>query len=175
MKRRPPPRRPGRVLALVLAACGGDDRAARATTAAAPATTAATTVTGNITVFAAASLTASFNEIGTAFTKANPDAKTTFNFDASSALVHQITQGAPADVFASADKANMDKLTDAGQNAGSPEVFATNELAIIVEPGNPKGINGLADLARLRRAVRDLRPRGADAAATRPRRWPRRA
>ena len=65
---------------------------------------------GNITVFAAASLTAVFNEIGTAFTKANPDAKVTFSFDASSALVQQITQGAPADVFASADTANMDKL-----------------------------------------------------------------
>ena len=67
---------------------------------------------GDITVFAAASLTDSFTEIGDAFTEANPDAKVTFSFDASSALVQQITQGAPADVFASADTANMDKLTD---------------------------------------------------------------
>ena len=70
-------------------------------------------------VFAAASLTDSFTEIGTAFTAANPDAKATFSFDASSALVTQITEGAPADVFASADVANMDKLVDAGSTAPS--------------------------------------------------------
>ncbi len=71
----------------------------------------------------------------------------TFNFAASSDLVTQINEGAPADVFASADEANMTKLTDAGDNAGEPEVFATNSLQIIVEPGNPKGITGVADLA----------------------------
>jgi molybdate transport system substrate-binding protein len=99
-------------------------------------------------VFAAASLTDAFNEVGAAFTKANPDAKATFSFDASSALVQQITQGAPADVFASADIANMDKLTSAGLNGTSPEVFATNLLGLIVPAGNPKGITGVADLAK---------------------------
>src|SRR5262245_38659126 len=120
------------LLGALLAACGGDDSDGPATTTAAPTTagTAATTttppVTGNVTVFAAASLTAAFNDIGAAFTKANPQAKTTFSFDASSALVGQIVQGAPADVFASADTANMDKLTKPSLNAEPPVVFATN-------------------------------------------------
>src|SRR5829696_3761603 len=74
-------------------------------------------------------------------------AEATFSFDASSALVQQITQGAPADLFASADTANMDKLTMPGLNGTAPVVFATNLLAVIVAKGNPKGITGVADLA----------------------------
>ena len=125
------------------------------TTTTAPATTAPTTttapkVTGDITVLAAASLTDSFKEIGTAFEAANPGSKVTFSFAASSALVTQINQGAPADVFASADTANMDKLTAAsGAGVSAPPVtFATNKLQIIVGKGNPKGITGVADLAK---------------------------
>jgi molybdate transport system substrate-binding protein len=142
---------------LVAAACGSDDSSsssttsAVATTASSAATTTTTTtppVTGNITVFAAASLTAAFNDIGAAFAKANPQAKATFSYDASSALVAQIIQGAPADVFASADTANMDKLTTPGLNAAPPVIFATNLLGIIVPKGNPKGITGVADLAK---------------------------
>ena len=143
------------VLALGAAACGSDDDGSSADTTAAavateaPATTAAATtetptttapgVEGDITVFAAASLTEAFTEVGEAFTAANPDAKATFTFDASSALVQQITEGAPADVFASADTANMDKLTEPGLNGSEPVVFATNLLTIIVAPGNPEG------------------------------------
>ena len=144
------------MLGLVAAACGSDNDASSSTTAA-PTTAAATTaaaptttvpaVKGDITVFAAASLTDSFKEIGAAFTKANPGTTATFSFDASSALVQQITQGAPADVFASADTANMDKLTTPGLNGSAPVVFATNLLAVIVPKGNPKGITGVADLA----------------------------
>ena len=149
------------LLLLVGVACGDDSGSSTASTGA-PATTGSTgssaassspastaaPVSGDITVFAAASLTDSFNEIGAAFTKANPDSKVTFSFDASSALVQQITQGAPADVFASADTANMDKLTSAGLNGTEPVVFATNSLAIIVPKGNPAGIAGVADLAK---------------------------
>lgn len=101
----------------------------------------------DITVFAAASLTAAFTELGDAFTAANPDAEVTFNFAGSSDLVAQITEGAPVDVFASADLANMAKLTDTGLDADDPVVFATNVAEIIVEPGNPLGITGVADLA----------------------------
>jgi molybdate transport system substrate-binding protein len=126
------------VLALLAAGCG-DDGPGAATTA--PG------VEGAITVFAAASLTDAFTDVGEAFTAANPDAKAEFSFDASSALVQQISEGAPADVFASADTANMDKLVDAGMNGSEPVVFATNLLAIIVAQGNPKGITGVADLA----------------------------
>jgi len=130
------------LLGLVAAACGSDNSGSASAT-----TTTAKAVTGDITVFAAASLTESFKEIGAAFTKANPGAEATFSFDASSALVQQITQGAPADLFASADTANMDKLTMPGLNGTAPVVFATNLLAVIVAKGNPKGITGVADLA----------------------------
>jgi molybdate transport system substrate-binding protein len=120
------------LLALVPACGDGDDSAGSS---------------GDVTVFAAASLTAAFTEIGDAFTAANPDADVTFNFAASSELVTQINEGgAPADVFASADQSNMTKLTDAGNNGSDPAVFATNLLEIIVGPGNPKGITGIADL-----------------------------
>jgi molybdate transport system substrate-binding protein len=140
----------------LLGACGDDsDRGSSSTaapdestaTSSAPATEAVG-VSGDITVFAAASLTDAFTDIGTAFTEANPDAKVTFSFDASSALVQQITQGAPADVFASADTSNMDKLTQAGLNGSDPVIFATNLLAIIVPKGNPAGVAGVADLAK---------------------------
>ncbi|HEY7628378.1 MAG TPA: molybdate ABC transporter substrate-binding protein [Ilumatobacteraceae bacterium] len=120
------------------AGCGSDEAA----------TTTDAAVTGEITVFAAASLTAAYTEIGEAFTTAHPGANVQFSFDASSSLVTQINEGAPADVFAAADQANMKKLTDAGGNAGDPQVFATNALQIIVEKGNPKGITGVADLTQ---------------------------
>ena len=106
-----------------------------------------TTAGGDTTVFAAASLTDAFTELGEAFIAANPDARVTFNFAASSELVTQIDEGAPADVFASADWNNMTKLTDAGSTAGQPVVFTTNLAEIVVEPGNPRGITGVADLA----------------------------
>jgi molybdate transport system substrate-binding protein len=120
-------------LALV-AACGDDDDS--------------TGSSGAVTVFAAASLTDAFTEIGDAYMIANPDAEVTFNFAASSELATQINEGgAPADVFASADQSNMTRLTDAGNNGSDPVVFATNLLEIIVEPGNPQAITGVADLA----------------------------
>ena len=142
---------------LLAAACGDDSGSSAASSASASDSTAVTSapasttapVSGDITVFAAASLTGSLQRRRrAAFTAANPDAKVTFSFDASSALVQQITQGAPADVFASADTANMDKLTAAGLNGTEPVIFATNLLAIIVPKGNPKGITGVADLAK---------------------------
>ena len=77
---------------------------------------------GEITVFAAASLTESLTVVGDAITAANPDAKATFSFDASSALATQIIEGAPADVFASADRANMTKITDASLNGAEPVI-----------------------------------------------------
>ena len=139
-------------LAPVAAACGDDDDSGvtttmAPTTAAPAAASAVPAFEGDVTVFAATSLTGAFNEIGTAFTAANPDAEVTFSFDGSSALVQQITQGAPADVFASADTNNMTKLTDAGLNGTAPQILATNVLTIIVAPGNPLGITGVADLA----------------------------
>jgi molybdate transport system substrate-binding protein len=79
---------------------------------------------------------------------ANPGVKMTFSFDSSGVLVQQITQGAPADMFASADTTNMDKLTKAGLNSTQPVIFATNLLQIIVPKGNPKGVTGVSDLSK---------------------------
>ena len=105
--------------------------------------------TGTITVSAAASLTEAFTKMGADFQKANPDTTVTFNFAASSALVAQIQGGAPADVFASADGTNMQKLVSGGQVTAEPTVFAANALTIVVKPGNPKNIKSLADLANV--------------------------
>jgi molybdate transport system substrate-binding protein len=101
-----------------------------------------------VNVYAAASLEASFREIGAAFAKANPNDTAAFQFAGSPTLVTQIQNGAAADVFASADEPNMAKLDGAQLLAGAPEIFAHNRLAIAVVPGNPKHIAGLADLAR---------------------------
>jgi molybdate transport system substrate-binding protein len=122
------------VAALVLAACG-DDSSGGGSGAGSPA---------EIKVFAAASLTAAFTELGAQFTAANGGTRVSFNFAGSQALATQIQQGAPADVFASADVPNMDKVRDL---VGDPQVFAGNLLQILVEKGNPNGVKGLDDLA----------------------------
>jgi molybdate transport system substrate-binding protein len=101
-----------------------------------------------LTVFAAASLKQTFTDLGATFEKDHPGTKVTFNFAGSSDLVAQLTQGAPADVFASADSKNMTKATEAGVLSGAPVNFATNTLTIITQPGNPKGIATFADLAK---------------------------
>ncbi len=100
-----------------------------------------------LTVFAAASLTSSFEEMADGFEEANDGVEVEFNFAGSSDLVAQIQSGAPADVFASADEANMDKLTADDLNGSDPELFATNTLEIATPPDNPAGIETLQDLA----------------------------
>ena len=100
---------------------------------------------GSITVFAAASLTDAFGEIATAFEEANPGASVELNFGASSALREQILAGAPADVFASANTSNMDQVVEAEPARGRAEVFAPNELEIVVPAGNPGDVDGLDD------------------------------
>lgn len=104
-------------------------------------------ITGEITVFAAASLTESFTELGKQFETAHPGTTVRFSFGASSGLATQLIEGAPADVFASADESTMTKVSDASDTAGEPTVFATNRLAILTEPDNPEGIADLTDLA----------------------------
>jgi molybdate transport system substrate-binding protein len=104
--------------------------------------------TSDITVFAAASLKSTFTELGERFEKDNGGTHVAFSFAGSSDLVTQLTQGAPADVFASADEKNMTKATDAGIVSGQPVDFATNTLTIVTPPGNPKGIKTFADLAK---------------------------
>lgn len=101
----------------------------------------------DVTVFAASSLSGAFTEIGDAFMLEHPDSTVTFNFSGSSELVTQINEGAPADVFASADLSTMTDLTDGGNNGSAPVLFAKNRAQIIVAPGNPRGITAVADLA----------------------------
>jgi molybdate transport system substrate-binding protein len=101
---------------------------------------------GTLTVFAAASLTESFTALGKEFEAQHSGVTVKFSFAGSSGLVQQLTNGAKADVFASADQATMDKAVQGGVIDGQATVFATNKLAIAVAPGNPKGIKSFADL-----------------------------
>lgn len=100
-----------------------------------------------VTVYAASSLQRSFTELGRQFEAANPGMSVRFNFGGSSDLVAQLQQGAPADVFASADTANMDKAVTDQLTVGTPRPFATNSMEIAVPPGNPAGITSFASLA----------------------------
>lgn len=100
-----------------------------------------------LTVFAAASLTATFDELAAGFEAAHDGVTVQPSYAGSSDLVAQLQSGAPADVFASADTATMDKLVDDDLAATEPVDFATNTLEIAVPPGNPAGISSFADLA----------------------------
>jgi molybdate transport system substrate-binding protein len=101
-----------------------------------------------IMVFAAASLKKTFNDIGEQFRAENLSASVEFAFAGSSDLATQLTQGAEADVFASADTKNMDKAAQAGLLAGDPVNFASNTLTIAVAPDNPKHIASFKDLTQ---------------------------
>ena len=103
--------------------------------------------TTSLRIAATSSLTEVFNDIGEQFMLANPDITIAFNFASSSDLALQISQGLPADVFASADVKNMAKVTDADLLHGQPIAFATNSLEIVVEKGNPLNIDSLAQIA----------------------------
>ncbi|MGV8979531.1 MAG: molybdate ABC transporter substrate-binding protein [Cellulomonas sp.] len=126
---------------------GGDAATPSATASATATPTMATGPTGAITVFAAASLTGSFTTLGKQFEAANPGTTVTFSFGGSSSLATQITEGAPADVFASASVKNMDAVVAAAA-AGAPATFAKNAMEIAVPPSNPAHIAGLSDLAK---------------------------
>lgn len=115
---------------LVLAACS-----------AAPQTPA------TLTVFAASSLTNAFEEIATAFEGEHPNVDVLNSFASSSDLAVQIVEGAPADVFASANQTQMTVVADEGRIEGEPTLFLTNRLTIIVPADNPAGIESPADLA----------------------------
>lgn len=103
---------------------------------------------GKVMVFAAASLKAAFTQIGQQFKAKNPGLDVEFEFAGSSDLATQLTQGATADVFASADTAQMDAVSKAGLLTGNPTNFASNTLVIVTAPGNPKKIGSFADLAK---------------------------
>ncbi len=107
---------------------------------------------GTVTVFAAASLTDTFQTIADAFEAQHPNVAVTLNFGGSSGLATQITEGAPADVFAAASAATMTTIVDAGFAPDSAN-FASNTLEIAVPSDNPGAVTGLADFARPNLAI----------------------
>lgn len=123
--------------ALCTPACGG----------APDADADAATSTATLIVSAASSLTTAFERAAEAFERANPGVDVVLNVDGSSALVTQVLEGAPVDVFAAADAPTMDRLVDAGLVDGTPRTFATNELVIVTPPANPAGIDSPDDIA----------------------------
>ena len=122
----------------LVAGCSSSDGGSSSSSA----TSSAAPVTLNVS--AAASLKKAFTEIGKEFEAAHPGTTVKLSFDGSATLANQINQGAPVDVFASADEKNMTKI---GDKAVDPKTFATNTLVIVTAPGNPKGVKSLADLA----------------------------
>jgi molybdate transport system substrate-binding protein len=130
------------VTAALLAACGSSG----STAGAGSGGSSTPTVKGTVTVLAAASLTEAFTTLGKQFEAAHPGTQVVFSFGPSSGLATQVTQGAPADVFASASQKNMDQVTSAGA-ASSRTVFAKNTMEIAVPPDNPARIASVADLA----------------------------
>jgi molybdate transport system substrate-binding protein len=101
-----------------------------------------------LTVYAAASMKTTFTALGKTFEASHPGKTVTFNFAGSQALAEQITQGAPADVFASANDANMKTVVDAGLASAAARQYATNRLTIAVPPDNPAKVAAFADLAK---------------------------
>jgi molybdate transport system substrate-binding protein len=112
----------------------------------APQSSQSPQASGTIVVYAAASLKPSFSKIAQQFKTDNPGSDVNFDFGGSSDLATQLTQGASADVFASADTAQMDTVVKAGLVDGTPSNFASNTLVIVTAPGNPKQIGSFADL-----------------------------
>ena len=129
------------ITVLALAGCGGG------TGNVSGASGGSGKLTGTLTVFAAASLTGVFTDLGNQLEKANPGLQVKFNFAGSDALATQIEQGAPADVFASANTTQMTAVTGAGLQAADPKVFAENVLEIAVPKNNPGRVTGLKDFA----------------------------
>jgi molybdate transport system substrate-binding protein len=127
---------------LIAVGCGSSSKSSTPTTG-----TGTGALAGSLNVFAAASLTKAFNDEKVTLATSHSGLSLTYNFAGSQALVTQIQQGAPADVFASADTTNMQKLVAAGL-VETAKTFAHNLLEIAVAPGNPKHITGLADLEK---------------------------
>ncbi|MFF7760288.1 molybdate ABC transporter substrate-binding protein [Streptomyces griseorubiginosus] len=135
----------GAAALLALSACSSSDDSSSAKSGASQSGSG-TKVSGDITVFAAASLKESFTTLGKDFEKAHPGTKVTFSFGGSDSLAASITGGAPADVFASASPKTMKVVTDAKDNDGAPATFVRNQLEIATLPGNPDKVASLKDL-----------------------------
>ncbi|RZI95312.1 MAG: molybdate ABC transporter substrate-binding protein [Microbacterium sp.] len=134
------------VVVLLLVACAPADRPAQAGRVSTGETETGT-LRGELTVYAAASLHAAFDELARRFAARHPEVRVRPpTYDGSSSLATQIIEGAPADVFAAADESTMRRVADAGL-AGPATLFGANTLTLVVPPGNPAGVDGLDDLA----------------------------
>ncbi|KUL42127.1 molybdate ABC transporter substrate-binding protein [Streptomyces regalis] len=136
----------GVVALLALSACSSSDDSSSAKSDSSPSASASGKLSGEVTVFAAASLKESFTTLGKEFEKAHPGTEVTFSFGGSDALAASITGGAPADVFASASPKTMKIVTEAGNASGTPATFVRNQLEIATLPGNPDKVASLKDL-----------------------------
>jgi len=126
------------VATLALAGCGSDD--------ASGAGGGGAKETGTLNVLAAASLTETFTTLAKDFEADHPGVDVKLAFDSSATLAEQVTQGAPADVLATADEDTMQTVVDADGTEGDPTVFATNHLQLVVPPDNPAGITKFSDI-----------------------------
>jgi molybdate transport system substrate-binding protein len=136
------------IAAIVVGLALGATACSSATPASTPTATKSAALSGTVQVYAASSLTAAFTTLAIDFEKANPGVSVLNTFNGSSTLVTQIQNGAPADVFASADTANMEKLSTSGLVSATPDLFATNTMEIVVPKGNPAKITDFADLGK---------------------------
>ncbi len=142
------------ICALALAGCSSaaaSDRSAPSDAPAGPSSAEGSAgpttpaLTGDLVVFAAASLQGTFTQIGDDLMAANPGLKVTFNFGSSGTLTQQLVAGAPADVYASASVTTM---TNAAAVMNNPQVFTHNSLVIVVPRGNPGGVTGIRDFTK---------------------------
>ncbi|MGW7341553.1 molybdate ABC transporter substrate-binding protein [Streptomyces sp. NPDC054808] len=136
----------GAAALLALSACSSSSDPGADSDSAGGSSSSSAKVSGQVTVFAAASLKESFTTLGETFEKQHPGTEVTFNFAGSDTLAASITSGAPADVFASASPKTMATVTDAGAAAGTPVTFVRNQLEIATLPGNPDRVSSLKDL-----------------------------
>ncbi|MET7290470.1 molybdate ABC transporter substrate-binding protein [Streptomyces sp. NPDC005573] len=141
----------GAVALMALSACSSNNdssspKSDKSDTAA--SSSASPKLSGDVTVFAAASLKESFTTLGKQFEQQHPGTKVSFNFGGSDALAASITSGAPADVFAAASPKTMKIVTDKGDATGTPATFVRNQLEIATLPGNPDKVASLKDLTK---------------------------
>ncbi|MDX3224993.1 molybdate ABC transporter substrate-binding protein [Streptomyces sp. ME19-01-6] len=138
----------GAAALLALSACSSSDSDSSAKNSSTKGSSASDNLSGEVTVFAAASLKESFTTLRHQFEKEHPDAKVTFSFGGSDSLAASITGGAPADVFAAASPKTMKIVTDRGDAVGTPATFVRNQLEIATMPGDPDKVSSLKDLTK---------------------------
>ncbi|MYX97467.1 molybdate ABC transporter substrate-binding protein [Streptomyces sp. SID486] len=137
----------GAAALMALSACSSSDSKDADASPDASASSSAK-LSGDVTVFAAASLKESFSALGKEFESRHPGTKVNFNFGGSDTLAASITGGAPADVFAAASPKTMKIVTDKGDAVGTPATFVRNQLEIATLPGNPDKVSSLKDLTK---------------------------